>query len=182
MTPAGLRNEDALALQRLGEAASYDLINPFAYEPPIAPHLAARAAGRPISVGAIEASYRQLADLADIVVVEGAGGWRVPLDDDLTMADIPRRLELGAVLVVGLRLGCLNHAMLTAEAIRADGVELRGWIANCIAPPDPNDDAQIETLQGRLGAPLLGVLPHRPGVAPETLATHLDATALLGPS
>ncbi len=181
-TPAGLRNDDALALQRVGQRARYDLVNPCAYEPPIAPHLAARAAQRPISLEHIEASYRQLLALAEVVVVEGAGGWRVPLDADLTLAEIPRRLGLDVVLVVGIRLGCLNHGLLTAEAIHRDGLELRGWIANCVEPPDTNDAAQIETLQRRLRAPLLGVLPHQPDALPERLAAHLDVRLLLGTS
>ncbi|NLE88400.1 MAG: dethiobiotin synthase [Myxococcales bacterium] len=185
-TPDGLRNDDALALLRAGEQASYDLVNPFAYEPAIAPHLAARAVQRPISLEHVAACHRELRALADVVVVEGAGGWRVPLDDDLTLAELPKRLGLGVVLVVGLRLGCLNHTLLTAEAIHGDGLELRGWIVNCIEPPDANDAPQIETLRRRLRAPLLGVLPHRPGVspealAPEALAQHLDVRPLLDP-
>src|SRR5690625_3977317 len=108
-TPDGLRNDDALVLQQLSRPVPYELINPFAYAEAIAPHLAAMIAARPISLAHIETCYQQLHEQADLVLVEGAGGWYVPLDAQYTMADIPRRMRLDVVLVVGIRLGCINH-------------------------------------------------------------------------
>lgn len=159
-TSAGLRNEDAEALiAAAGGGFAYQLVNPCAYAPAIAPHLAAAEAGRPISLPAIEAAYRQLAAQSDLVVVEGAGGWRVPIDEQRTLAAVPRRLGLDVLMVVGVRLGCLNHALLTAEAIRADGCRLVGWVANLIAADDPRAQAQIDTLVRHLPAPLWGIVP-----------------------
>jgi dethiobiotin synthetase len=177
-TRAGLRNEDAEALIAAAGGFPYDLVNPCAYAPAIAPHLAAAEAGRPIELAGIEQAYRQLARQADVVVVEGAGGWRVPLDGRASMAEIPRRLGLGVLLVVGVRLGCLNHALLTAEVVRADGCRLLGWVANLVDPADPQADAQVETLRRRLQAPLLGVLPWMPAATPEAAAGHLLVSSL----
>lgn len=176
-TADGLRNEDAEALIAAAGSFSYDLVNPFAYAPAIAPHLAAEEAGRPISLDRIEAAYWQLALAADVIVVEGAGGWRVPLDADHSMADIPRRLGLSVLLVVGVRLGCLSHALLTAEAVQADGLRLAGWVANLVDLTDSRAEAQVTTLQARLPAPLLGILP----LVEQTKASVL-AAAILGNS
>lgn len=178
-TPAGLRNEDAEALiAAAGGGFAYEIVNPFAYAPAIAPHFAAADAYRPIVLSEIEQAYRQLAGSADIVVVEGAGGWRVPLGEVGMMSDIPRRLQLPVVLVVGVRLGCLNHAMLTAEAIQADGCRLFGWIANLIDGEDDRTQQQIDTLRQRLPAPLLGVLPRLAAQDPAAIATHLLGESL----
>lgn len=178
VTSSGLRNEDAEALiAAAGGGFDYELVNPCAYAPAIAPHLAAAEAGRPISLSAIEAAYRQLAAQSELVVVEGAGGWRVPIDEQQTLAVVPRRLELDVLLVVGVRLGCLSHALLTAEAIRADGCRLVGWVANLIAPDDPQAHAQVDTLVRRLPAPLLGIAPWmEDGKAIAAMATILGNT------
>jgi dethiobiotin synthetase len=173
-TAEGLRNEDAEALlQAAGGGFAYEDVNPFAYAPAIAPHLAAAEAGRPIDLAVIDDAYRRLAARADVVVVEGAGGWRVPLGEQGTISDIPRRLGLDVLLVVGVRLGCINHALLTAEAIQADGCRLFGWVANLIDPADPQIDAQVATLRQRLPAPLIGVLPWSEPPAAEALASRL---------
>lgn len=177
-TPQGLRNEDALALQAL-TGADYQLVNPIAFEPAIAPHLAAEECGRPIDLDAIATAYRRLAAGAGWMVVEGAGGWRVPLDATRTMADLARALALPAVLVVGMRLGCISHALLSAEAIAADGVPLLGWVANVIDDADPRVPAQIETLRRRLPAPLLGTIPRLSNPAPRAVAPLLDPSPLL---
>lgn len=178
-TPAGLRNEDAEALiAAAGGGFAYEDVNPFAYAPAIAPHFAAADAGRPIVLSEIEQAYRQLAASADIVVVEGAGGWRVPLGEVGMMSDIPRRLALPVVVVVGIRLGCLNHALLTAEAVRADGCRLLGWIANLIDSDDPYAQHQVNTLRRHLSAPLLGVLPRLAKPAPDAIAAHLLVESL----
>ena len=117
-TETGLRNDDAVQLQNASSVKlSYDVVNPYAYEPAIAPHIAAQAIGEHIALDKITTCYRQIASEVDIVIVEGAGGWLVPINDRETMADIARQLGLPVILVVGMRLGCLNHALLTAESI-----------------------------------------------------------------
>jgi dethiobiotin synthetase len=159
-TIAGLRNTDALRLQtQSSHPLSYDLINPYAFAPPIAPHIAAIEAGVLISLAAIEAAYRQLATASDLVVVEGVGGWRVPLAPALFVSDIPQRLELPVILVVGLKLGCLNHALLTADSVLASGNRLAGWIANQVEPDMPARDANLSSLTDLIAAPCLGVIP-----------------------
>src|SRR5690606_3513788 len=133
-TAAGLRNDDALAL--LGECSlelGYEAVNPLAFEPAIAPHLAAREAGVPLQAAGLARSVRAvLARGADFSLVEGAGGWRVPLSGGETLADLAVALQLPVILVVGVRLGCISHALLTAEAIARDGLPLAGWVANVV--------------------------------------------------
>ena len=152
--------EDALALR----AASSVLVppaldNPVMLPEPLSPHLAAARAGRHVDVAELVVSHCELQRHADVVLVEGAGGWRVPLNDSETLADLAVALALPVVLVVGMRLGCLNHALLTAEAIRGDGLTMAGWVANVIDPTMLCLDENIETLCQRLDAPLLGVVP-----------------------
>lgn len=160
-TPDGLRNEDAGALIAASEPAPpYAWCNPFALPLAIAPHLAARDAGIEITLGPVVGAYRQLAAMADRVVAEGVGGWAVPLSATLMQADLVRALGLPVVLVVGLRLGCINHALISVRAILADGCALAGWIANCIDPAMASADANIDTLRARIDAPLLGVIAH----------------------
>ncbi len=159
-TPEGLRNDDARLLQAASGVNDYDLVNPIAFLPPIAPHIAAEQVGQSISLAAIEVAFQRLAEDAEFIVVEGAGGYRVPLaTGGPTIAEIPKRLGLGVLLVVGIRVGCLSHAILTAEAIRADGLELVGWVANCPDSTVLEIDRQIATLAAHLAAPLLGVIP-----------------------
>lgn len=161
-TPEGPRSDDAERLAAAGNVqAPYALINPFAYGPAVAPHLAARSEGRPIDLDAIAACFERLAGYAEVVVVEGVGGWRVPIDDARTMADVAIRLALPVVLVVGVRLGCLSHALLAAEAVRRDGCRLSGWVANRIDPEMAWAGATEDALAGRLGPPLVRV-PHQP--------------------
>ncbi|MBP7565377.1 MAG: dethiobiotin synthase [Burkholderiaceae bacterium] len=143
-----------------------ELDNPVALPDAIAPHLAAERAGRRVTVAELLAAHRRLRERADVVVVEGAGGWRVPVNRDETLADLACAIGAPVVLVVGLRLGCLNHALLTAEAIRADGLTLAGWVANAIDPDMPCREENIETLRRRLRAPLLGRVPWQ-GTAPK---------------
>ncbi len=171
-----LRNEDALALQA---AASrdwpYATINPYAFAPPIAPHVAAEQAGVTVALEPLTTAYAELAAASERVVVEGVGGWRVPLSATLQTADLVRALDLPIVMVVGLRLGCINHALLTAEAIRADGLVLRGWIANSL-DPDYDPDATLSTLAAAIPAPLLATVPH--AVAPGAPCWQALADAL----
>ena len=160
MTPAGLRSEDAERLLAAGVgAAGYEDVNPYAFEPPIAPHLAAARVGVEMRLETILRHFERLRAMADVVVVEGVGGWRVPFNRTLLMSDVARALDLPVVLVVGLKLGCVNHALLTADALRADGLAAAGWIANRV---DPAFDAWEETtaaLDARLPMPRLGVVP-----------------------
>lgn len=180
VTPGGLRNDDALVLQREASGTPpYSTVNPFAYEPPIAPHLAAAEAGRPIEIDTIMTNYRLLAADADMIVVEGAGGWRVPLTPTHTLADLAVRLRLDVVLVVGLRLGCLNHAILTADSIRASGLRLAGWVANGIDPGFERLAANLATLEAWIPAPRLAVIPPMAGPDVGTAAAALDIASLL---
>ncbi len=163
-TSHGLRNDDALDLAAAASVRlPYDVVNPCCLPRATSPHLAARDAGRPIDIPALVAAYDRIAASADIVVVEGAGGWYVPVGEpDVpgkaapTMADLAVALGLPVLLVVGIRLGCLNHALLTAEAIRASGLTLAGWVANRIDPAFADYDDYVESLVARLPAPCLG--------------------------
>jgi dethiobiotin synthetase len=155
-------NADVAALVAAGNvAAPVADMNPYAFMPAIAPHVAAARAGVTIDVARIAAAYARLAAAADVVVVEGAGGPLVPLGPGTDMLDIPARLRLPVVLVVGVRLGCVSHALLAALAIRARGLVLAGWIANRIDPAMAEADASVAALAERLAAPLLADLPHR---------------------
>ena len=162
-TAAGLRSEDAeQLLAASGVPVDYADVNPYAFAPACAPHLAAREGGVEIRLEKILACFRRLERNAPRVVVEGVGGWMVPLGARLTMADVARALGLPAILVVGMRLGCLNHALLTAAAIRHAGVPLAGWIANRIDPAMTRAHENIAALAERIEAPMLAALPYRP--------------------
>lgn len=159
--PDGEDNEDAMALRACGSVAvPRELDNPYCLPLPLSPHLAARAAGVRIELPLLVERHRALAAQADAVVVEGAGGFHVPLNERETGADLAQALGLPVLLVVGLRLGCLNHALLTAEAIRARGLTLAGWVANRIDPQMAAADDNIATLAERLQAPLWAEVPH----------------------
>lgn len=154
------RNEDVeMLIAASSHAAPRELVNPYCFELPIAPHLAATIENRRIDPARIAAAARDLAAEADLLLVEGVGGFRVPLGDDVDTADLAVRLGLPVILVVGMRLGCLNHALLTAESIQARGLTLAGWVANRIDPGMVRPDENIAALKTRLAAPLLGVLP-----------------------
>lgn len=158
-----LVNEDVIALMAASNVvAADDDVNPYRFEPPIAPHLAAAAEGERISLERIRTAYGTLCRNADRVVVEGAGGLLVPLGKDEDLADLARLLDLPVVLVVGMRLGCLNHALLSAEALRTRGLKFAGWIANSLDPAMAEFAGNLQTLRDRLQAPLLGILPHGP--------------------
>jgi dethiobiotin synthetase len=149
-------SEDAQCLRRASNVnVPVQLDNPVLLREPLSPHLAARHEGVRIDIGQIVSRYQELAGLAEAVVVEGAGGFLVPLSETESGADLAQALALPVVLVVGLKLGCLNHAMLTAQAIRERGLVLAGWIANRIDPNMDAVDENIEYLGGHLGAPLL---------------------------
>lgn len=166
------RNDDVVRLLAASSVQPpLDWVNPYLYDPFIAPHIAAREAGHPIDIGVICQAFVRLRALAEVVWVEGVGGFRVPLDERIDAADLARILNLPVVLVVGMRLGCLNHALLTVEAVARRGLILAGWVANRIDPEMARFAANLDTLQARLDAPLLGVAPH--GASPEETALTL---------
>jgi dethiobiotin synthetase len=148
-------------------------INVYLFDPPIAPHIAAQEAGATIDLDAIVQRYRALAARADYVAVEGAGGWLVPLSRTESFADLAVRLQLPVVLVVGMRLGCINHALLTAASIRAHGLTLAGWVANRIDPDMMRFDENLAALRERIAAPLLGVVPFQRAHAPHSVELQL---------
>lgn len=169
--PKGLRNADTLALQKAaGTREPYERLNPYAFEPAIAPHLAAQAAGREIRVRELDRVHAELASDYELIVVEGAGGWMVPLNETWTLASWVAEHEWPVLLVVGMRLGCLNHALLTAESIRRR-VPFAGWVANVLPPAMPALNENIESLKQRLSARYWGVLPEgNSGFAPSAAA------------
>lgn len=157
----GMRvNDDAIRLiDACGVSVAYEDVNPYALDAPVSPHIAARLEHVRVDPGHIAGVARRLASRCDVLVVEGAGGWLSPLDIDLWQSDLVRLLDAEVLLVVGLRLGCINHALLSARAIAADGCRLIGWVGNRIEQDMQADQAVIETLAGSLGVPCLGVLP-----------------------
>lgn len=176
-TPHGLHNDDVAALLAAAgmPAADAAAINPYIFAPAIAPHIAARAAGVTIDVARIVAVHAALAARYRYVVVEGAGGWRTPIDDDsATLAAVVQALRLPVVLVVGLRLGCLNHALLSAEAILADGMRFAGWIGNALTPAMQAMAENVATLTQRLPGPCLGLVPYNADLSVASAAINVD--------
>jgi dethiobiotin synthetase len=179
--PQGLRNADALALAAASSIeAPYPVTNPYCFEPPVAPHLAAAEAGTELPVGELVRWYREASAGAEVAVVEGAGGWRVPLHPEGFLSDLPEALGLGVILVVGMRLGCLNHARLTLEAIeRTDRCPFVGWIGNRIDPGFERLDANVATLTRLLGGPPLAILPLLETPHPVAVASALECSERL---
>jgi dethiobiotin synthetase len=153
-------------------------INPYAFHHPIAPHIAARHAGIRIDFARIVTSFNELSAQADVVIVEGIGGFKVPLNERQDLADLAQQLALPVVLVVGMRLGCLNHALLTANAIRAGGLRLAGWVANVLDANMPALHESIAALEERLYAPLLGVTAYQPQPDARVAAAQLNIDLL----
>jgi dethiobiotin synthase len=169
-------SEDAQALRAASTVAvPPELDNPILLPDPLSPHIAAERAGVRVDIAHLVRCYRELALRADAVVVEGAGGFHVPLSDNETGADLAQALGLPMVLVVGLRLGCLNHAALTAEAVRARGLTLAGWVANRIDPAMQAQEDNIAWLQRRLAAPLLADIAHQDAPDPRAVTIHLPS-------
>ncbi len=169
------RNEDAKLLSAASSIrATYGQINPYCFPHAIAPHLAARHAGVRIDFKRIIASYRELAAQADVVIVEGAGGFCVPLNEKQDSADLAREIDLPVIMVVGMRLGCLNHALLTVRAIAEYQLECAGWVANVLDAEMPVLQENIAALRERIVSPLLGVIPHMAEPDSETVAGRLD--------
>ena len=164
LTPQGLRNDDALTLLgAMNVRAGYSEVNPYAFAPAIAPHIAAREAGIDIDLEVLDRAYERLRLRAEVLIVEGAGGWLAPLDATRGFADLAVRWQMDIVLVVGMRLGCLNHALLTVESIERRGLRLRGWIANAIDAEFERLPENMSSLKTRIAAPNLGLLPFPAG-------------------
>lgn len=182
LTKDGLRNDDALALLSQSTLAlRYEEVNPHAFEPAIAPHLAAREAGVLLDVAALQGPVQAILDKrADFTLVEGAGGWRVPLAGQATLSDLAIALQLPVILVVGVRLGCINHALLTAEAILRDGLTLAGWVANVVDPQTSRLEDNLATLAERLPAPCLGYIPRLTEATPAAVSSYLNLDFLHG--
>jgi len=165
-TASGLRNPDAVQLlQAVGANQDYASINPYAFSAPISPHLAARMQGEGVVLEPIASQARYLCDHNDYLVVEGIGGWQVPLNEADTVADLAVKLQLPVILVVGMRLGCLNQALLSVESILARGLDLCGWVANELDPHMGQLKANVESLQNRIVAPLLARIPWQSALA-----------------
>lgn len=179
-TPEGLRNSDAVLLQETASVKlSYDQVNPIAFEPAIAPHIAAMREGRMMSGERIAAYCRgAMMQPADLVLVEGAGGWRVPLSYRETMAQIPKSLQVPVILVVGMKLGCINHALMSAESISRDGIPLAGWIANRVDADMACYEENRDTIANMLRAPMLAEIPHVTEPTPDNIAEFIDIDRL----
>lgn len=175
-------NEDALQLMAaMTDELDYQQVNPVALRPAIAPHLAAVEEGRRMQAARLAGLCRGvMSGGADFVLVEGAGGWRVPINPRETLADLAGQLQVGIILVVGMRLGCINHALLTAEAIHRDGLSLAGWVANQPGQPMDRHRENLDTLCGLLPAPLLGEIPHIDPFSADKAAEYLSLEGLAG--
>ncbi|HCV41003.1 dethiobiotin synthase [Pseudomonas vlassakiae] len=180
MTAKGLRNSDAQAL--IDESSiklAYEEVNPFAFEPAIAPHVAAREANVALEVTVLAKAMRHVLEQgADFTLIEGAGGWRVPLSNHANLSDLAIALKLPVILVVGVRLGCINHALLSAEAIARDGLQLAGWVANVIEPRTSRLEENLASLAERLPAPCLGRVPKLKQATADAVAEHLQLDLL----
>ena len=180
-TGEGLRNNDALQL--LAQSSldiSYEQINPVALEPAVAPHIAAAKAGRRLSADRLAGFYRGLMmQRPDFSVVEGAGGWRVPLNQRETFADLAKMIQLPVVMVVSMELGCINHALLTAEAIQRDGLTLAGWVANQVVPDMDCYQENLETLQHWIPCPMIAEIPFLPKAEAEQVVKFINLASLL---
>ncbi|WLI78385.1 dethiobiotin synthase [Kosakonia sp. H02] len=180
MTVDGLRNSDALALQQHSSLPLvYKTVNPYTFAEPTSPHIVSADVGEPIEAEVMSAGLRHLETQAEWLLVEGAGGWFTPLSDTLTFADWVKEEQLPVILVVGVKLGCINHAMLTAQAVRQAGLRLAGWIANDVVKPGKRHQAYLETLRRVMQAPLIGEIPwfaHAP--EQEKTGHYLDLSVL----
>ena len=180
VTAEGLRNDDALTLlAAMNVRARYSDVNPYAFAPAIAPHIAAQEAGVGIDFDVLDRAFERLRMQSQAMIVEGAGGWLAPLDATRGFADLAAHWQMDVILVVGMRLGCLNHALLTAESIERRGLRLCGWVANAIDPGFERPADNIASLQSRLRAPCLGNFCFEPHAPLETLAQGLAVHALL---
>lgn len=179
-TPSGLRNDDALLLMRHASLTlPYEQVNPYAFVEPVAPHIAARMTGCEIEIAPLKTTFDTIASQADYLIVEGVGGWKVPLNARETTADLAVALNLPVILVVGMRLGCLNHALLSCDSIVGHGLSLAGWVANTIDPAFRVFNENIQALRDRIPAPLLGTIPHLPDFDAQRIRHVLDMEGLM---
>ncbi len=174
-------NEDALSLMRYASVKMpYETVNPYCFEPAIAPHLAAKRAGVDIELDAIKSNFLKHVEKANVVIVEGAGGWKVPLGDSLGFEEVPKALRLSVVLVVGLKLGCINHALLTEQSILNSGCSMVGWVANCVSSDFEEKEENIVSLKNKMKTPCIGILQHhvddseKPLITDSNIETTLD--------
>ncbi len=180
-TSEGLRNDDAVKiLQQSSQLLNYKTVNPYAFEPAVAPHIAAGLAGVKIDIEKIADDFYLLKEDTDCVLVEGIGGWCVPLGSEVMLADMVKRLDLQVILIIGLHLGCINHALSTVRAIQADEVNLCAWMTSQLDPDYAFLEETMMTLQARISAPLLGNLPHMEKFDLEILASHTMMTECPG--
>lgn len=182
LTAQGLRNSDALALMAQSTLLlPYAAVNPYAFAPAIAPHIAAQEAGVELRVRDLHhAAQVILQQQADFTLIEGAGGWRVPISATEFLSDFAIALQLPVILVVGVKLGCINHALLTAQAILNDGLELAGWVANVIDPHCARLAENLATLRQLMPAPCLAEVPYLESMTAENVASYLAGFTLIG--
>jgi dethiobiotin synthetase len=179
-TSEGLRNEDALWLiDHSSKIMPYTTVNPYAFEQPAAPHIVAKFADTVIDLEVIYQHYLALSAACDHVVVEGVGGWQVPLNSKYSTADLARRLDLKVILVVGIRLGCINHALLSYQAIIDCGLDCAGWVANLIDPEMDYQQENIDAIRERVNVPLLGALPFSEKLSSDQLASKMDIDCIV---
>ncbi|QLE87780.1 dethiobiotin synthase [Shewanella sp. Scap07] len=179
-TQAGLRNSDALSLMAHANVdLDYDCINPIAFQPAIAPHIAAKQQNESLNIARVNQALDAVPfQQADFALVEGAGGWRLPLNDSQFLSQVVQQRGYPVILVVGLKLGCLNHALLTQEALAHDGVTVAGWVGNLVDPNMSCLQENIASLQNMMRAPCLGIVPHIDDAKVEQAASYLDISAL----
>ena len=175
------QNEDAVMLRQYAtENIAYEMVNPIALKEPIAPHIAAAKEGRKLSVSRTLGFVRgAMTTKADLTFIEGAGGWRVPLNRAETIADLVKEMNVPVILVVGIRLGCINHTLLTAEAIVRDGLKIAGWVANVIDESASVKEENIGTLRDLLRCPLLGEISHQTTIDVDAISNNLDISSLI---
>lgn len=174
-----LINDDAKQIREQSSLpVSYELINPFVFKAPIAPHIAAKRQNEEICLNKIVFNFNQLASTNDITIVEGVGGWRVPFAEDFSAVDIVCALKLPVVLVVGLRLGCISHAILTSEAIRADGVNLIAWASSQLEKDYLHKTETIQTLNKYLDCPHIADFPYQTDLEPQMLSKKVDLSSI----
>ena len=173
-----LKNEDAILMQKNASLAlAYKEINPYAFELPVSPHLAAKE--NPVQLDVIAKTFHNLKDKADVILVEGAGGWLAPLNKECDIADLAIILQLPVIMVVAIRLGCINHARLTFNTIQTSGVQCAGWLAMCVNPEMSKQQENIATIKNKVSAPLLGVLPYTKEMDFELLAANIAGESLI---
>ncbi len=174
-----LINEDAqYILENCSESVDYELVNPAVYEPPVAPAIAAEISGQPIDFDSIMQAYDQLYENNDVVVVEGVGGWRVPVDAERQMSELVQSMQLPVILVIGLRLGCMNHALLSAESIQQDGIPIFGWVISELDKDYLLKDESIAMFESALGSPMLAELPHVNAGKPADAVLNIDSARI----